>query len=89
MKRFGFDWENNRALKFDDHFKFPLVLNMEPYTMDGVNKRENFAEHDELAAAKGASSTGPLFNSSATTTASGGIALHFDVHFPIEDNHSS
>jgi len=47
MKRFGFDWENNRALKFDDYFKFPLVLNMEPYTVDGVNKRESFVEHDE------------------------------------------
>ena len=48
MKRFGFDWENNRALKFDDYFQFPLVLNMEPYTVDSVNKRENFAGHDEL-----------------------------------------
>ncbi|CAF2054268.1 unnamed protein product [Rotaria magnacalcarata] len=48
MKRFGFDWENNRALKFDDYFKFPLILNMEPYTLDGVNKRESFVEHDDL-----------------------------------------
>ncbi|CAF0953347.1 unnamed protein product [Adineta ricciae] len=47
MKRFGFDWENNRALKFDDYFKFPLVLNMEPYTLDGVNKRESFVEHED------------------------------------------
>ena len=47
MKRFGFDWENNRALKFDDYFKFPLVLNMEPYTVDGVNKRESFVVHDD------------------------------------------
>ncbi|UJR13683.1 hypothetical protein I4U23_000695 [Adineta vaga] len=47
MKRFGFDWENNRALKFDDYFKFPLILNMEPYTLDGVNKRESFVEHDD------------------------------------------
>lgn len=47
MKRFGFDWENNRALKFDDYFKFPLILNMEPYTVDGVNKRESFVEHDD------------------------------------------
>ncbi|CAF0908766.1 unnamed protein product [Adineta steineri] len=46
MKRFGFDWENNRALKFDDYFKFPLILNMEPYTVDGVNKRESFVEQD-------------------------------------------
>ena len=48
MKRFGFDWEKNHALKFDDYFKFPLILNMEPYTLDGVNKRESFVEHDDL-----------------------------------------
>jgi len=48
MKRFGFDWENNRALKFDDYFQFPLILNMEPYTLDGVNKRESFVVHDDL-----------------------------------------
>ncbi|CAF4573224.1 unnamed protein product [Rotaria sp. Silwood1] len=48
MKRFGFDWENNRALKFDDYFKFPFILNMEPYTLEGVNKRESFIEHDDL-----------------------------------------
>ena len=57
MKRFGFDWEANRALKFDDYFKFPLVLNMEPYTLDGVNKRESFVEHDDET----------LINSSKTT----------------------
>jgi len=48
MKRFGFDWENNRALKFDDYFQFPLILNMEPYTVEGVNKRESFVVHDDL-----------------------------------------
>jgi ubiquitin carboxyl-terminal hydrolase 9/24 len=69
MKRFGFDWENNRALKFDDYFKFPLVLNMEPYTLDGVNKRENFAEYDDSSVDKNKNSTGLLFNSSGTTTA--------------------
>ncbi len=69
MKRFGFDWENNRALKFDDHFKFPLVLNMEPYTLEGVNKRESFVEHDDLVTnTKGNSSNDILINSSSTTT---------------------
>ena len=71
MKRFGFDWENNRALKFDDHFKFPLVLNMDPYTLDGVNKRESFVEHDDLVkASNGNSHSEPLTNSSSTTTSS-------------------
>ncbi len=69
MKRFGFDWENNRALKFDDYFKFPLVLNMEPYTVDGVNKRESFVEHDELVTnTSGSSCNDMLINSSSTTT---------------------
>ena len=72
MKRFGFDWENNRALKFDDHFKFPLVLNMEPYTLDGVNKRESFVEHDDLVTtSNGNSHNEPLVNSSSTSTSGG------------------
>jgi ubiquitin carboxyl-terminal hydrolase 9/24 len=70
MKRFGFDWENNRALKFDDYFKFPLILNMEPYTVDGVNKRESFVEHDD-------NNTETLINSSGTT----GRDLFFDILF--------
>jgi ubiquitin carboxyl-terminal hydrolase 9/24 len=69
MKRFGFDWENNRALKFDDYFKFPLVLNMEPYTLEGVNKRESFVEYDDLVTnTKGNSNNDMLINSSSTTT---------------------
>lgn len=41
LKRFGYDWEAGRALKFDDHFEFPWVLNMEPYTTVGVARRES------------------------------------------------
>ncbi|XP_015755638.1 PREDICTED: ubiquitin carboxyl-terminal hydrolase 24-like [Acropora digitifera] len=41
LKRFGYDWEAGRALKFDDHFEFPWVLNMEPYTTEGVARRES------------------------------------------------
>lgn len=68
MKRFGFDWENNRALKFDDYFKFPLVLNMEPYTLDGVNKRESLLEHDDLVKAiNGSSHKESLINSAANS----------------------
>ncbi|XP_077980970.1 ubiquitin carboxyl-terminal hydrolase 24-like [Glandiceps talaboti] len=40
LKRFGYDWEANRALKFDDYFQFPWVLDMEPYTVEGVARRE-------------------------------------------------
>ncbi|XP_035828590.1 LOW QUALITY PROTEIN: ubiquitin carboxyl-terminal hydrolase 24 [Aplysia californica] len=40
LKRFGYDWEANRALKFDDYFKFPWTLDMEPYTVEGMARRE-------------------------------------------------
>ncbi|XP_014661859.1 PREDICTED: ubiquitin carboxyl-terminal hydrolase 24-like [Priapulus caudatus] len=41
LKRFDYDWEANRALKFDDHFRFPWVLDMEPYTSEGLARRES------------------------------------------------
>lgn len=44
LKRFGYDWEANRALKFDDYFKFPWILDMEPYTTDGMARREEVLE---------------------------------------------
>ncbi|XP_033116308.1 ubiquitin carboxyl-terminal hydrolase 24-like [Anneissia japonica] len=50
LKRFGYDWEAGRALKFDDHFKFPWVLDMEPYTSEGMSRRENNAEQQEVDA---------------------------------------
>lgn len=40
LKRFGFDWEANRAVKFDYHFKFPWSLDMSPYTYHGVMEKE-------------------------------------------------
>lgn len=40
LKRFGFDWEANRAVKFDYHFKFPWSLDMSPYTLHGVMEQE-------------------------------------------------
>ena len=36
LKRFHYDWESNRALKFDDYFQFPWVLDMGPYTAEGI-----------------------------------------------------
>ncbi|VDI64277.1 ubiquitin carboxyl-terminal hydrolase 9/24 [Mytilus galloprovincialis] len=44
LKRFGYDWEANRALKFDDYFKFPWILDMEPYTTEGMARREEAVE---------------------------------------------
>ena len=35
LKRFHYDYETNRAVKFDDHFEFPRLLDMGPYTTEG------------------------------------------------------
>ncbi|XP_042228398.1 ubiquitin carboxyl-terminal hydrolase 24-like isoform X1 [Homarus americanus] len=40
LKRFGYDWEASRALKFDDYFKFPWVLDMSAYTAEGLAEQE-------------------------------------------------
>ncbi|XP_022656846.1 ubiquitin carboxyl-terminal hydrolase 24-like isoform X2 [Varroa destructor] len=40
LKRFGFDFEANRAVKFDYYFKFPWVLDMAPYTVEYLDKKE-------------------------------------------------
>ena len=34
--RFDYDWERNKAFKFDDYFSFPWQLDMLPYTQIGV-----------------------------------------------------
>ncbi|XP_052274227.1 ubiquitin carboxyl-terminal hydrolase 24-like isoform X2 [Dreissena polymorpha] len=47
LKRFGYDWEANRALKFDDYFKFPWILDMEPYTAEGMARRDAASEEIE------------------------------------------
>eukprot|EP00090_Calanus_glacialis_P047045 TRINITY_DN9530_c0_g1_i3.p1 TRINITY_DN9530_c0_g1~~TRINITY_DN9530_c0_g1_i3.p1 ORF type:complete len:2633 (-),score=502.34 TRINITY_DN9530_c0_g1_i3:271-7929(-) len=41
LKRFHYDWETNRALKFDDFFEFPWVLDMGPYTAEGISAQED------------------------------------------------
>ncbi|XP_022244007.1 ubiquitin carboxyl-terminal hydrolase 24-like [Limulus polyphemus] len=40
LKRFEYDWEANRAIKFDDVFKFPWTLNITPYTVEGIQERD-------------------------------------------------
>ncbi|XP_071490931.1 ubiquitin carboxyl-terminal hydrolase 24-like [Diadema antillarum] len=47
LKRFGYDWEAGRALKFDDYFKFPWVLDMEPYTAKSMARLEQQAEEPQ------------------------------------------
>lgn len=41
LKRFDYDWESNRSLKFDDYFEFPRKLNVSPYTFESINKKKS------------------------------------------------
>ena len=36
-----FYWYLNRAMKFDDYFSFPRVLDMAPYTAEGRAEQES------------------------------------------------
>ncbi|CAB4054352.1 USP9_24 [Lepeophtheirus salmonis] len=40
LKRFDYDYERECAIKFNDYFEFPRVLDMEPYTVGGLAKIE-------------------------------------------------
>ena len=36
LKRFGYDWEKDVAIKYNDYFEFPRNLDMQPYTALGI-----------------------------------------------------
>ncbi|KAK4336754.1 hypothetical protein RND71_043769 [Anisodus tanguticus] len=38
LKRFDYDWERSCSIKFNDYFEFPRLLDMEPYTVNGLAK---------------------------------------------------
>jgi ubiquitin carboxyl-terminal hydrolase 9/24 len=40
LKRFDYDWENDRPVKVNDLFTFPMELDMEPYTVEALAKRD-------------------------------------------------
>ncbi|XP_055902389.1 probable ubiquitin carboxyl-terminal hydrolase FAF isoform X2 [Eupeodes corollae] len=40
LKRFEYDYERVCAIKFNDYFEFPRVLDMEPYTVFGLAKSD-------------------------------------------------
>ncbi|VEL15921.1 unnamed protein product [Protopolystoma xenopodis] len=38
LKRFDYDWEKSVPTKFNDYFEFPREIDMEPYTVEGVER---------------------------------------------------
>ena len=43
LKRFGYDWERECAVKYNDYFEFPDELSMERYTVDYLSRTEHTA----------------------------------------------
>lgn len=62
MKRFDYDWESNRALKFDDYFQFPRSLNVAPYTYDSINSKTGTTTTTDQPTDKSASSSASSSN---------------------------
>lgn len=52
LKRFEHDWENDRPVKVNDRFEFPMEIDMEPWTVAGLARRD--AEASAGAADDGA-----------------------------------
>ena len=48
LKRFHYDHETNRAVKFDDYFEFPRQLDMSPYTTEGIRQAEKTSETSKV-----------------------------------------
>lgn len=40
LKRFDYDYERESAIKFNDYFEFPRILDMQPYTVNGLAQIE-------------------------------------------------
>ena len=47
LKRFEFDYNYMQKLKVNDYCEFPESINMEPYTQEGLKRREEQAKRDE------------------------------------------
>ena len=48
MTRFGYDWERECAVKYNDYFEFPDTLSMERYTVDFLSRIEETAAHQMI-----------------------------------------
>lgn len=47
MKRFEFDYDYMQKVKVNDYCEFPEEINMEPYTQEGLARREKQAKIEE------------------------------------------
>lgn len=47
LKRFEFDYDVMQKMKVNDYCEFPEELNMEPYTQEGLARREKLAKKEE------------------------------------------
>jgi ubiquitin carboxyl-terminal hydrolase 9/24 len=62
LKRFDYDWDNGRPIKLNDHFVFPIELDMEPYTVEALAKRDR-EQHQQTAT----SEAGPAVEEAQST----------------------
>lgn len=44
LRRFEFDFDSMTRNKLNDYFEFPMILNMEPYTQEGLERAEKEKE---------------------------------------------
>ena len=47
LKRFDYDWETNRSLKFDDYFEFPRRIDIQPYMVENISKSRDLPSIEE------------------------------------------
>jgi ubiquitin carboxyl-terminal hydrolase 9/24 len=77
LKRFYYDWDAGRSLKFDDYFQFPWELDMAPYTAEGIQERDR---HDSSSSNSATESTST--SSAATATSKNRSSLTLSSNNP-------
>ncbi|XP_022644946.1 probable ubiquitin carboxyl-terminal hydrolase FAF-X isoform X2 [Varroa jacobsoni] len=72
LKRFDYDWDRECAIKFNDYFEFPRDLDMEPYTVQGLARREGEpVEPDRTDRSEQAANAGTIYELSGIVVHSG------------------
>jgi ubiquitin carboxyl-terminal hydrolase 9/24 len=59
LKRFEHDWENDRPVKVNDRFEFPMDIDMEPWTVSGLARRDASRSHGSAATPEGGAEPEP------------------------------